>query len=152
MNSFSASVYLAGPIAGLDYDGATGWRDAAAKELADADIKALSPLRGQENLRSVGLIGTGGRDDHPLSTESAIFARDHNDVRNCDVVLMYLRGADRVSIGSMFEAAWAVELRKPLVLVIETGNPHDHAFLRQAAAFVVDNLPDALEVVRHIIG
>ena len=34
------TVYLAGPISGLTYDGVVDWREAVARELADVGIKA----------------------------------------------------------------------------------------------------------------
>ena len=40
-------------------------------------------------------------------------------MQRCDVVLMYLIGAKKVSIGTMIEAGWADAYRKPVVLVLE---------------------------------
>ena len=43
-------VYLAGPIMGNDYSGATDWRREAASKLESWGIRAVSPMRGKENL------------------------------------------------------------------------------------------------------
>jgi hypothetical protein len=45
------TVYLAGPISGLNYDGATEWRIGFAGALAEVGIKGLSPMRAKEYLR-----------------------------------------------------------------------------------------------------
>ena len=42
------TVYLAGPITGLTYDGATDWRHAVAADLNSVGIKGLSPMRGKD--------------------------------------------------------------------------------------------------------
>jgi nucleoside 2-deoxyribosyltransferase len=146
-------VYLAGPIAGLGYAGATDWREFATCVLSDEDIVALSPMRGKQYLQDVGVIGSSHtRPDRPLSTPQAIVARDYFDVKRADLILVNLLGATRVSIGTMFEAAWCLHWRKPLVLVMEeSGNPHDHWFVHQAAGFRVSRLTDGLELTTAIL-
>jgi nucleoside 2-deoxyribosyltransferase len=49
-------VYLAGPISGLNYEGATNWRDHAKSYLNEFGIKGLSPLREQDHLKEVGVF------------------------------------------------------------------------------------------------
>lgn len=44
-------VYLAGPISGQSYDGATSWREEAKEELSSwSDIIGYSPMRGKTYL------------------------------------------------------------------------------------------------------
>lgn len=45
------TVYLAGPISGCSYEGATDWRDHATAVLARDGIKGLSPMRAKEYLK-----------------------------------------------------------------------------------------------------
>ncbi len=141
------TVYLAGPITGLEYTGATGWRDFATCVFSDYDITGLSPMRHKEFLSGFGIFDARHH-TNPLHTPSGVVARDYYDVKRCSLVLMNLLGATMVSIGSVFEAAWCVDLRKPLVMVIEPQlklNPHDHWFMHQAASFVVPSLIEGIE-------
>ena len=70
----------------------------------------------------------------------------------CDMVLMNLLGATKVSIGSMIELGWADAFRKPVVLVIEEGNCHMHAIVQEIAGFIVPTLDQGIEVVKSILS
>lgn len=152
--SLPGAVYLAGPIAGLSYEEAVDWRGDARVLLGRHGIAAYSPMRGKAHLMGVEQLDSGHAPEHPVTTYRAIFDRDRFDVERCDVLLVNLLGADRLSIGTIMEMAWAHLLRKPVVLVIEpSGNPHDgHAMLSQCASFRVDSLGDALQIVRGILN
>lgn len=148
-------VYLAGPITGLSYDGAEDWRRFAKVRLASSGIKAVSPLRAKEYLRAVpgALTGTGEEYQHlgVLSTPRGVMTRDRYDATRCDALLVNLIGADRVSIGTVMEIAWADLCRTPIVVAIEPrGNPHEHMMIAEAIGFRVPSIDEALHVVRAI--
>src|SRR5438034_15136 len=109
-------------------------------------------MRAKEFLRGHGVLEAQYIDVNPLSTNRGIVTRDHFDVARSDLTLMNLIGAERVSIGSMFEAAWCFELRKPLIVAMEPGNIHAHGFLFEAAGYVVPTLEEALDLVIFILG
>lgn len=144
------TVYLAGPIKGLNYGGATEWREDADAALALRGITALSPMRFKNYLAMEGEIADSHA-GHTLSTAEGITARDRFDVQRCDVVLMNLLGADKVSIGTMIEAGWADAFRKPVVLVMEDGGIHEHGILGTIAAFRVSTLHDGIDVVHSLL-
>ncbi len=144
-------VYLAGPIKGLSYAGATDWRTHAAGLLHIGGIVALSPMRHKAYLRPEQDIADA-YPLSPLSSQRGITTRDRFDVLRCDVVLANLLGAEAVSIGTMIELGWADAARKPVVLVMEPeGNPHDHAMVRELAGFRVPTLNDGLEIVTALV-
>ncbi len=143
------TVYLAGPIKGLLYDVATTWREEFKRAL-DPRITALSPMRGKEYLLGTQPIADA-YSEHVLSTGKAIVSRDSFDVRRADVLVVNLLGAAQVSIGTMFELAWAHQQHTPIVLVMEPGNVHDHAFVREVATFRMDTLEQARAVAEHIL-
>lgn len=148
------TVYLAGPIAGLDYAGAVGWREQATEDLFAWGVKALSPMRAKQYLRDVTEFTGHCRDEGsegPLSSARSVVARDRFDVLRADVILVNLVGATRISIGTMFEMAWAMLNHKPVVLAMEPGNVHEHAFVGEAAGFRVETLSEALRVTRAIL-
>lgn len=149
-------VYLAGPITGLDYDGAQGWRTAMTAALADVGITSYSPLRMQEYLRDEGTIDNGGpassyRGRHPLTEQAGIVARDRHDVESADMVLVNLLGTVKASIGTVMEIAWADAYRVPCVVALEEGNVHEHAMVLGTAGFVVRDLDAALECVKGVL-
>jgi nucleoside 2-deoxyribosyltransferase len=150
------TVYLAGPISGLTFDGAQDWREHAVCELAKSGIHGLSPLRAKEYLRSIGTIsGTGEEYAHMgvLSTPRGVMTRDRFDATRCDVLLVNLLGAQRVSIGTVMEIAWADAKRTPIVCAIEDkGNPHEHMMVSEALGYRVPTLDEAIHVTRAIIG
>lgn len=153
------TVYLAGPISGLGYSGATGWRDAVVADLARYGIEGLSPLRAKEYLAhiedDVGFSETGHEYSHlsPLSTSRGVMVRDHFDATRCDVLLVNLLGATKVSTGTVMEIAWAYDRRTPIVVCMEpTGNPHEHAMVNEAIGFRCGSLDEGLHVVKAILA
>lgn len=142
-------VYLAGPIAGLTYDEGQDWRDMIKEELTPSIICA-SPLRSKEFLRSEGVLGNAGY-DHPLASDKGIMTRDHYDCMRADVILCNFLDSDKVSIGTVMECAWAFAYRKPLVVIMEKSNVHNHPMIREAAGYIVDNFEDAVQLIRTIV-
>lgn len=158
-----AYVYLAGPITGLSYGGCTDWRKYACEKLSTAGVVGVSPLRAKEYLRNEQAIGDS-YEDIALSTARAITTRDRFDCMRADVLLVNLLGAERVSIGTVMEIAWADAVRVPVVLVMEPsaeentglvpskGNVHEHAMIRECVGFRVQTLDEGLNVVKAILG
>lgn len=142
-------IYLAGPISGLTYDGAQDWRKHFSSTI-DQRIDCFSPLRGKEFLKSKGNLE--GSYPHMLATDKAITGRDRNDCTRADLVVFYLLGAQRISVGTMIELGWADANRIPAVLVMEDeGNPHDHPMVRETIQFRVNNLADAITISELIL-
>ncbi len=145
-------IYLAGPISGLTYKEATDWRKYAESWLSDV-FQVLDPLRGKEYLRNETDLAANGYPDKPLSTGKAIVGRDRNDVKTSAVVLMNMLGAKIVSTGTVLELGWADVYETPVVLVMEpTGNVHEHAMVRELAAFHTGDLNTGIDIARYVIG
>lgn len=152
------TVYLAGPITGLTFDGCTDWRQHAIERLAKHGIVGVSPLRAQDYLKQLGdaPLSGHGREYAQLGvlvTPRAISARDRFDVRRCSVVLAHLAGAKQVSIGTVMEIAWADAHRVPVVATLESdlSNPHEHLMVTEAIDFRVEALEQALDVAIAIL-
>ncbi len=146
------TVYLAGPITGLSYNGTTEWRDHATNVLATFGIQGLSPMRHKDYLLNVTTI-EDSYESSVMSSQRGIYARDKYDCHRCDVVIVNLLGATKVSIGSVMEIAWAAQNNTPVILVMEDkGNIHEHSMLREACPFRVNNLDNALEVASAILA
>ncbi len=154
MKSGVSYVYLSGPIKGLAYGESTNWRKTFADGLPE-DIFALSPMRGKDYLSDEEVISES-YENIPLSSQHGIVTRDRNDVSRCDVVVGYLARSQEVSIGTVFEYAWAYLLRKPTVTIVNdsiwNGNVHNHPFMREATDFLVGDIPEAIHIVELLIG
>lgn len=148
-------VYLAGPITGMTWNGATSWRDYAREKLAPFGIEGLSPLRAKHYIARHGADHEVQQtyDEHPLSTQKGITTRDRFDCTRADVVLVNLIGASDRSIGSILELGWADAFRRPTVLAIEpSGNCHDHPMVREVVGFRTATLDEALDVAVAILS
>ena len=140
-------VYLCGPITGCSYDDARyGWRAEINGHVDHDTVELLSPMRQQGYLSEIteplGSIAME-QSKHVMSKSRAIVAKDLWDVRECQLVVANLLGAERVSIGSVFEMGWAQVLHKPIILIIEKDaklNPHHHMFFYQSANFFVETV------------
>lgn len=172
-------VYLAGPITGASWNKSEDWRD-EIKNLANttytqvspgdswerpfADVKFYSPLRGKDYLKNEKEI-SDSYSQFKFSTPHAIMIRDHHDVQTCDVVIANLTGADRVSIGTVMEIAWAYAYRKPVICIMEpaekqvTGfepsvgkNIHEHSMLNEAIYYRAESVEEALMALSHILN
>lgn len=142
---YHSQVYLAGPIAGLSWTATKTWRAEARDELAKYGILGLDPLRGKEYLADMAEMPMEA--DYALSTAHAITVRDRWDCTRSDAVLVNLIGADKVSIGTVMEIAWADSVRHPSIVAMEPGNVHDHPMIREAAGIVVPTLEEALSII-----
>jgi nucleoside 2-deoxyribosyltransferase len=145
------SVYLAGPISGLTLDGCNDWREWMTRALGH-EIIALSPLRNKKaRLSHAGAIADH-YDDDPLTRLPGIVGRDRFDVMRADMVLVNVLRAERISLGTVMEVAWADLLRKPVVLVMEKqGNVHEHGMFTEVVQYRVETLGEAVRVVRAVL-
>lgn len=150
------TVYLYGPITGRSFGGAQDWRTWMADQLKPHGIEAISPLRFKDYLANLQSISGHGReyaDLGVLSTAPAVLARDKFDVLRVDMLAGNFLDCDRVSIGSMFEQAWAHQAHKPVAVAAPAeGHPHDHMFFNGTVGFRVDTLEALRDVVIAVLG
>lgn len=141
-------VYLSGPISDQAFKTATTWRDNAAAFLLKLGLTPLDPLRGKSFLSSQKKIEREIYEamHNPILSDKALFSRDHQDVETADVVLVNLTEAKKVSIGTMFELAWAAHLRKLTVIAMGDGNVHDHPFVRESG-IIFPTVEEALDYI-----
>jgi nucleoside 2-deoxyribosyltransferase len=142
-------VYLAGPIKGLSYGGATTWRD-EVRSILEPEIEVFSPMRAKSYLSGKSSV-SASYDQYPLSTPRAITTRDRFDTTRCDLVLVNLMYAETVSIGTVMEVAWADAARRPVILVMEEGGIHDHPMVREVVGFRAGSVEGAAEMARAIL-
>jgi len=151
-------VYLAGPMSGLTYEDALAWRVEATEALRRISASAssvhyhtLDPCRGKEYLTGSVLAGVDTKDQ---GWGDIIVPRDKYDVLRSAIVLVNLLPGEKVgkvSIGTMFEIAWAADHGRYTIVVMRHGDPvHDHEFVRKNASIVVPNLDAAYECIKGL--
>lgn len=143
------AIFLAGPLSGVPYKEALEWRKHVESRLPD-HITAFSALRGKVYLENEHSL-RDAYPEHPLSTAQGTISRDRYDVSRCDALLVNLLGTGKVSIGTIMEMAWADARRIPIILAMESGNIHDHAFVRQVAGFITDDLDKAIGIAVDVV-
>lgn len=152
MTLHKPTVYLAGPVSGLTFRQANGWRAKVRLALLP-DIESLNPLRGfKPPAGEEEKLGNGYK-HVPMATDAAIFRRDHLDATRCSLLFANFLTAPRVSIFSIAEVAWAYDRGIPVVLAIEPDrrNTNDSLFLEQVTPFRFHTLPDAIDATREIL-
>jgi nucleoside 2-deoxyribosyltransferase len=139
-------IYLAGPISGNGYQETIALFTSKIEPLEAVGYEVTHPMLGKEYLRNELEFRTHGY-GHPVSTNHAIYERDRWMVQSADIVFADLYGANRVSIGTMFELAWASQLGKHTVVVLPENGPHPHAhcFVLEAADIIFSKTQDALD-------
>lgn len=140
----SPKVYLAGLIS-TDYPESLAWRKHAAVYL---DSETISPMRDKQNLAD--RTTDGGLTATDL-TGADIITRDYHDVSRCDVILVHLEtfGSPRPLIGTVCELAWAWQMRKPIVAVVNEDNyvMRNHPFISQMVNHYFTNLSEACDFI-----
>jgi nucleoside 2-deoxyribosyltransferase len=146
-------VYLAGPITGCGYGECRDWRKGLIAQFRQyATVELLDPMRGKEYLATEPTIADC-YDEHVLSSSRGIMTRDHWDTTRCDILLVNLLRAPKVSIGTVMELAWAWDNGIPTIVVMEKdGNLHDHSMIREATGFRVETLEEAAIVLKAMLN
>lgn len=153
----SKSVYLAGPIGGLNYAGATTWRDQVTTELKSVGIESLDPMRFKEFLDKETCISAeaDAHGEHPLAKSKGILTRDFFDCQTADVILANLlpcKETGIVTIGTVLEMAWAHAFQKPLVVIGAADDIHvKHPMIHQIIGYRLDTLDAGIRVVKAIL-
>jgi len=146
---FHRLVYLAGPVSFLSGKEAVSWRDYTSLKLNSTRFHCLSPLRGKESILGDSVIFPTGYAGN--ASDHVLYRTCKWDVKRCDIFLANLIGSERVSIGTCFELAWAEDAGKMVVVCIEEGNPHHHAFPLQSSSIMFSNLEEGINYIKDVL-
>lgn len=143
-------VYIAGPISGESYEGATEWREYVSQQLAEFGITALSPMRCKPYLKNETKIGDE-YNEYTMSSARGVTTRDVNDVRRSDALFVNFIGAKAPSLGTALEIGIAHALNIPIVIAMEEDNPNNHAMIRHMAGFIFPTIHQAIEATKMLL-
>lgn len=151
------TVYLSGPITGLNYsDARYGWRAAFLEHLSDTggdNITVLSPMRHEGHLAEMkDVILPDNLPNHFFSHPRVLAMKDFLDIKRSDIVLVNLLEAKSVSQGTLIEIGYAYALGKPLIVVREEGNVHNSPFIEAMADVILPSLYDAAIVTKSLLS
>lgn len=144
-------VYLAGPIAGLNYSGAQEWRTEVASRLNSDRVETLTPMRGKQFLKEVGDITQVAYAD-VIANSKGVTRRDFNDTVTSSCLFVNLLGAKKVSIGTVMEIAWAFQARVPSIVIMEKDNVHQHLMVEEASHYIVDSIEAGIRLVKLLLN
>ena len=146
-------IYLAGPIAGLNFTEANDWRTYCQKKF-EPGIVGISPLRC-EPLEPGKLYAEDDSVIKMWSDPRAISCKNWLDTESSDLVLAYLpkeMNDRRPSIGTIIEIGWAIGLRKPLIVVSDDDYVMEHPLIEHNASWRFGEIDEAIEVIHGLFG
>lgn len=155
-----SKVYLSGPITGLTYEDARySWRLEVQQALLGTSAKVLSPMRHEGHLAEMktamseeALKKFQQTNNHFFSQHKMIVAKDFLDIDESTIVLTNFLGAKTISKGTIAELGYAYAKGKTIITVMEDGNVNDGPFTREMSDTVLDNLGDAIIVVKSLLS
>lgn len=143
-------VYIASPISGLTSEEVFGYFDGTERKLRMCGFDPYSPMTAKDYLRDEVRMNPQGYARHSASTAHAIYKRDKWMLSSSDVVFVNLLNGAEISIGCMFELAWADMLGKHVVVVRGDEPTYDHAFINEAADVIFTTVDEALEYLKEL--
>ena len=136
VDKLELKVYLSGGIAGLTYDEANAWRVDVTERLERVGIQTINPLRRRMFFEA---------SDEEDITPNEIVTRDIQDVRDADLILVYLPISERFSVGTVCEIWEAYRLQKPIILVSDDPRYVKHPWMVVAITRIFGDLAPALK-------
>jgi Nucleoside 2-deoxyribosyltransferase len=146
------SIYLTGPITGVDLTLSDGWRRRLENELG-AVAAIFDPVK--EGAVHEPLYRSAGATARLPMREfgEALAERNKAAIQTCDLLYANLKGATGISLGSVGEIFWADAFRKPILIVRdEFNNPHDHLLLNAIATWTFFTLEDSVVHLREFFA
>ena len=134
MNSYK--VYLAGGMSNITREEFSKWRAEVEEELSHFGIQSFDPVRTDKWCRS----------------EIESYRKDIQHVNVSDLVFVNFLPSTKVSIGTCVEIGHAQALGKPIVVVMNKENIHNHVFLLESAnTYIVETLEKGMQMVKDVL-
>lgn len=140
-------IYLAGPMTGLTAKEVIKHIKNRKKQLEGYTV--YHPMAGKGFLSTEGILKASGYKS-PLISNHHIIERDRWMVSQVDVVFADLSNTNKVSIGTCMELAWAYDMKKYTVVVMEKGNIHEHCFILEAADVIFEDINLAMQYLNKL--
>lgn len=143
-------IYCTKPMRGYSYKEVVGYYNEIQEILEGQGWKVLNPMTGKKYLENEKEFKSTGY-VQPLSCDHAIVERDRWMTKQADVLLVNLLRCKEVTIGTMFELAWAYDNGKHIITVMEPDNIHRHAFVLETSHVIYETINEALDYLEKLI-
>jgi nucleoside 2-deoxyribosyltransferase len=138
------TIYLAGPITGLDYKAATEWRNEIKEDFRDVGYRVIDPMEGEADTLN---------EQHPdlHRRVSEIVNLDKFYVDQSDIIFANFENyAPEASVGTISEIAWAFADDKIIIAVVPEGSPYDRAWMNVLYTFKVKTFDEGIKQLASI--
>lgn len=148
------TIYLAGPMTGLTWRQALAWRKECEAELSSR-WRLINPVRAQVDEDDMDdEIPNITQGDATLldlwMTATAITTQDEFYIDQSDWMLCHFLGAQKASIGTIWEMGYGWHAGKKIVSVLDPGSVHDHPFVRRRSHVFTPSLSDTIAFFKAI--
>lgn len=140
------SCYLSGYINEKKLKQCSGWREKIIEHYENWNdgegypIIWLNPMNGElEDIKNEGM-------ESAIPGKSFLY-RDFNAVKQADIIVVLLDtfGAKRPLIGTLYEIAWAWQMRKFVIVITKDKYYLNHPFITDTASIIVSSVEELLE-------
>jgi nucleoside 2-deoxyribosyltransferase len=145
------SIYLAGNISS-DIE-TYKWREKAT-QLLEAQYTILNPAANKFNKMLIKQHKTDLEEfkkDAIKKSQGILIVKDYQLVVRADIILVNLQiiTPDKPMIGTMFELAWAWQLKKPVIAIVDEGWYSKHPFPFATFSARVETLEGACDIIKY---
>lgn len=152
MTNGQAGIYLAGPMTGLSWEKTLAWREHVEVELG-RDWKILSPARPQQDQDRTKVLKLQTQENNELNlwdTATGVVASDTFLIDQSDWVLANFLGAEKISVGTVWELGYAYHARKKIIVLMSKEDIHNHPFTRRGVDMFTDDIEQVIEFFKRI--
>jgi hypothetical protein len=118
------------------------WRKQIREMMSDTDMEFIDPLRGKSDTATDPTCKSSEGMNATTICRREIVMRDYNDVKRADIIIVCMDkfNSPRPPTGTLYELAWAWQLRIP-VIAFDFGEPFypDHPFIAESITVWVPN-------------
>jgi len=144
-------IYIAHPISGKGYAEVVNYMEETKRVLTHIGYEVLHPMTGKGFARTEKIFRAHGNEAlSPITSNHAIVTRDFWMVNQADIIYVNLLSATEPSLGCVAEIAWAYATKKLIVVAMQDGNPHNHAFIYDMASIIFDDNDDVLNYLNTL--
>lgn len=130
------TIFLSGPMRGVSREASLGWR-LKAEEYLSENFKVLHAFRMREEKET-------------FTDSRAAVARDLNDIKNADILLVCDTFVDASMIGTSMEVFYAYEQKIPIIVF---GNAHENDYwLTYHTHLRTKDLKEACDVINRMFA
>lgn len=138
------TIYLAGPITGLDLEKATQWRDSVVAELRPLGYRVINPMEGEYDTLSHNSEVLEDRAKEIIHTDK--YYVDQSDI----LFINFTYTGEELSVGTISELSWAWADHKIIIVVMPEDSPYNKPWLNVMYTYKFNNFTDAMSKLKEI--